>query len=109
LAFYNNKIEDEDNLAIWLNQEKNIDCLFKYKGIGLKTIDYLKLLSGNQAIAIDRHLFKFLEKSGITVQSYYEASQIYNKTADILGLSKYELDKKIWSYMSKSEPILKSV
>lgn len=58
------------------------------------------MLSGNQAIAIDRHLFKFLELAGIFNCSYQEANQIYSKAAEIIDMSKYELDKKIWGYMS---------
>jgi hypothetical protein len=100
--FFEQKIEDEDTLADWLNSDENIKLLSKFKGIGFKTIDYLKMLSGNQAIAVDRHLFKFLNDAGIMVQTYQEANQIYSKTAEILELSKYELDRKIWLYMSKS-------
>ena len=58
------------------------------------------MLSGEQAIAVDRHLFKFLDMAGIVTNTYQEANQIYNKTAEILDVTKYELDKKIWSYMS---------
>jgi hypothetical protein len=101
--FFKQEIENENTLAEWLNDNENINLLSQIKGIGFKTIDYLKMLSGNQAIAIDRHLFKFLSEAGIVVQTYQEASQIYNKTAEILELSKYELDKKIWLHMSKSK------
>jgi thermostable 8-oxoguanine DNA glycosylase len=100
--FFEQKIENEDILADWLNDGENINLLSKFKGIGFKTIDYLKMLSGNQAIAVDRHLFKFLSEAGIAVHTYQEANQIYCKTAEILKLSKYELDRKIWLHMSKS-------
>lgn len=100
--FFEQKIEDENLLASWLNHDANIKLLFQIKGIGFKTIDYLKMLSGNQAIAVDRHLYKFLNMAGITVQTYQQASQIYSKTAEILKISKYELDKQIWLYMSST-------
>ena len=99
---YNNGIENEDQLAEWLTIERNIDQLRKVDGIGPKTIDYLKILTGEQAIAIDRHLFVFLELAGIPICSYQEASLIYDKTAELLNMGQYELDKKIWMYMSKS-------
>ena len=98
---FENKVENEDQLAIWLNDENNIITLSKLKGIGPKTLDYLKMLSGNQAIAIDRHLFKFLELADIFVKTYDEASWIYCKVAEKLNISKYELDKRIWTYMVK--------
>lgn len=98
---YNNGVENEDQLAKWLDTERNIGLLRKVNGIGSKTIDYLKMLSGNQAIAIDRHLFAFLEMAGIFHCSYNEASLIYAKAAELLNISQYELDKKVWLYMVK--------
>lgn len=92
--FYNNEIENEIKLALWLNDPSNIKDLSRIKGIGPKTIDYLKMLSGNQTIAIDRHLFKFLEIAGILVKTYEEAQLIFCKAADILDMSPYILDKK---------------
>ena len=99
---YSNGIENEDQLAKWLDIEENISQLRKLDGIGPKTIDYLKMLSGSQAIAIDRHLFAFLELAGIPHCSYQEASLIYGKTAELLDTSQYELDKQVWLYMSKT-------
>jgi len=98
---FNEGIENEDQLAKWLDTEKNISQLRKISGIGPKTVDYLKMLSGNQAIAIDRHLFAFLELAGIFIKTYQEASSIYSKASELLGISNYELDRKVWIYMSK--------
>ena len=56
---YNNNINDERDLSIWLKSEHNSRQLLNIKGIGLKTIDYLKLLTGLQEIPIDRHMFNF--------------------------------------------------
>ena len=97
---FDNGVETEPELAIWLNSGKNISQLEKLKGIGPKTIDYLSMLSGNQAIAIDRHLFAFLRLAGIFTNSYSEASVLYQKAADILSLSAFELDRQVWRYMS---------
>ena len=99
---YNNGIENENQLAKWLTIERNIGQLKKVDGIGPKTIDYLKMLAGEQAIAIDRHRFAFLELAGIPLCSYQEASLIYSKAAELLNISQYELDKKIWTNMSKA-------
>lgn len=99
--FYNNKIENENELSEWLNVEENILRLISINGIGPKSIDYLRMLSGKKAIPVDRHLFKFLEMANILVKSYEEASYIYEKAAQQLGLELYELDGKIWSYMAK--------
>jgi len=101
--FFNNAIENEEQLATWLSIDDHLNQLSQINGVGPKTIDYLKMLSGNQAIAVDRHLFGFLKLAGIATRSYQEASIIYNKAAELLGMDKYELDKKIWIYMSQSQ------
>lgn len=97
---FNDGIENEDQLAAWLNVNENIDRLGQINGIGPKTIDYLRMLSGNQAIAIDRHLFGFLKLAGIPNRTYEEANLIYSKASEMLGMSKYEMDRKVWLYMS---------
>jgi len=99
---YMNGIENEDQLAKWLDIEENISQLRKVDGIGPKTVDYLKILSGNQAVAIDRHLFVFLELAGIFRCSYQDASLIYSKVSELLNISQYELDRKVWLYMAKN-------
>lgn len=101
--FFNHSIENENQLALWLNISENILQLSQINGVGPKTIDYLKMLSGSQAVAIDRHLFKFLEMAGIINCSYKEANQIYSKAAELMDISKYELDKKIWKYMAEAK------
>lgn len=98
--FYENSIETETDLSNWLNKKRNEKLLLDIKGIGLKTVDYLKLLSGSQAVAIDRHLFNFLKLADIVIDTYEEASEIYCETAKLLCIGEYELDKKVWNYMS---------
>ena len=100
LFLYNHSIETEANLAIWLEDSKNKQNIKQIKGIGNKTIDYLTMLSGKPAIAIDRHLFKYLEYAGVVIKSYEEANKIYSYVANQLNMTFYELDKKIWTYMS---------
>ena len=100
--FYENGIENENQLAIWMDESNNIIQLRKISGIGPKTVDYLRMLSGTQAIAVDRHMFRFLELKGIHNISYTEANQIYKKACVLLGISQYEIDKKIWQFMSRT-------
>lgn len=99
--FFENEVNNEKELSIWLKSEDNISTLREIKGIGPKTIDYLQILSGNESIAIDRHLKNFLRISGINTNSYEEAKYVLSITADSLGISKYEIDKRIWLFMSK--------
>lgn len=103
--FQDNNIQNEDQLSSWLKNEFNVALLAGIKGIGPKTIDYLKMLSGNQAIAIDRHLFCFLRLAGVVVNSYEEARVIYEDAAKRLCLTDYEIDRKIWLFMSSKQLI----
>lgn len=100
---FNKKIENENQLSVWLDDKENVLILSEIKGIGPKTIDYLRMLSGKQAIPIDRHLFKFLELAGVFVKTYEEANAIYCKAAERLNIQQYELDKKIWLYMTNGK------
>ena len=99
---FEENVENEDQLSLWLGSDKNVSQLKQINGIGPKTIDYLKMLSGNQAIAVDRHLCSFLKLVGIAARTYQEANAIYCKASELLGVSNYELDRKIWLFMSQS-------
>lgn len=99
---YNQNVNTEDDLAKWSIDDKNAEKLLEVNGVGRKTIDYLKLLSGQQAIPIDRHMFQFLELAGILTSDYKEASAILRKTATVLQIGESVLDKTIWNYMSKN-------
>lgn len=97
---YNENINDEKQLALWLQSDMHQEFLLKIKGVGYKTIDYLKLLSGQQAIPIDRHMFQFLEMATVITKSYKEASMVLRKAAELLKMNESVLDKTIWDYMS---------
>jgi len=103
---FDKNIENEDHLAAWLEQSEHINQLRQIKGVGPKTVDYLKMLSGTQAIAIDRHLFAFLELAGIVNRTYEEAHAIYSRTSEMLGISNYELDRQVWLYMSSKRIVV---
>lgn len=98
---YNQNVNTEDDLAKWISDDKNIDKLLEINGVGRKTVDYLKLLSGQQAIPIDRHMFQFLALAGILTSDYKEASTVLRKTAAVLQIGESVLDKTIWNYMAK--------
>lgn len=97
---FNCQVETEPQLAKWLMDGNNVQCLMELNGVGPKTVDYLKTLSGNPSIAVDRHLLHFLELANIVVNSYQEASAIYHQAAKLLCVSEYEIDKNVWQYMS---------
>ena len=98
--FVKEGIEKEKQLRTWLENETNIAKLDNIRGIGNKTIDYFKMLSGIQTSAIDRHLINFLNEACIHVNGYSEAKEVINKTAEYMKIDKSLLDHSIWKYMS---------
>jgi len=98
------RIETEDDLRGWLLNERNLVKLGMIKGIGPKTIDYFKILTGIQTCAIDRRLLDFLKQAGIEVSSYDEAKATINLTADTIGIQRACLDHSIWEYIGKQGP-----
>lgn len=97
------EIENEIQLKDWLVYEQNRNELIKIKGIGPKTVDYLFSLCGGDAIPIDRHLLNYLNSAGIVTKSYSLANHLYSMAADELNITKQDLDKKIWLYMSRKD------
>jgi hypothetical protein len=97
------RVENEFDLKMWIQDEKNIRKLQSTNGIGNKTIDYLKILSGIPTAAVDRHLFNFLRQAKIDIQNseYDRARSIVTETAQQIQASSSTLDHSIWSYMSK--------
>ena len=94
------KIETQNEFYEWLSHKKNIIKIKNISGIGDKTADYLKILTGHKTNAIDRHLIKFMRNAGLNVKDYSEASNIISITSDILNIDEALYDHSIWLYMS---------
>lgn len=103
---YNEGVNSEEDFRQWGRVSENEEKLLALDGIGYKTVDYLKLLSGLETIPIDRHLFKFLKDSEIPITTYYDASYIFKSVAKELNIEERLLDKIIWDYMSSSNECL---
>jgi hypothetical protein len=107
-------VETEEDLRVWLcagssdpgwtaQCEANAVKLLAVHGIGPKTVDYFKILCGEQdTAAIDMHLTAFLERAGVRVTSYEQAREVIREAAAELDVSAAQLDHSIWTYMSKA-------
>jgi hypothetical protein len=95
-----NGVETEDELRSWLEQPANVERLKQIKGLKDKTADYLQILVGMHTVAVDRHLFQFLENAGVPKKTYHEAHQLIREAATLLGIDSSALDNNIWRYMS---------
>lgn len=94
-------VETEEELKTWLLDAANHPKLAAIKGVGPKTIDYMKLLVGIPAVAIDVHLLHFLKDAGVTAGNYDEARGILSAVATLMNRNPSDLDYSIWKYMSK--------
>ena len=81
--------------------ERNLIKLDMIKGVGPKTLDYFKILTGIQTCAIDCRLLDFLKQAGIDASSYDEAKEIVNLAADIMQVQRAYFDHSIWEYIGK--------
>jgi hypothetical protein len=106
--FSSENVETEDDLRDWLMDNRNVSKLEMIRGIGPKTIDYFRILTGIQTCAIDRRLLDFLKQAEIEASDYDEAKEIVNLSADILAVPRAYLDQSIWEYIGKGRlPVCK--
>jgi len=85
------------NFLLVKNNQKEF---LKINGIGNKTLDYLLKLLNTETVAVDRHIFSFVEKAGIESKDYTFVKMIVEYAADIMDISRRTIDYSIWSYMS---------
>ena len=79
--------------------------LLQVNGIGEKTVDYLFMLVGGNAVAIDRHLKLFAEENSIIISNYESLRKIYVVAAQLMDISYVYLDKLVWVYMSNRKKL----
>lgn len=76
------------------------------KGVGLKTVNYLKLLARIQnSVAVDTHVRAFLASAGISPADDRVAGEIVAKAAALLSISAAQLDASIWLYRTRSKSV----
>ncbi|HFG2217226.1 TPA: hypothetical protein ACGF9Q_003625, partial [Vibrio cholerae] len=100
--FQSQSVETESDLFLWFQSPENGSLFLQQDGIGCKTRDYFKILSGHaDETAIDRHLYEFIEMAGIECSGYEEASSIIKGASKFLNLDVSVLDHSIWYFMSE--------
>lgn len=95
-------VSDVCDLRNWLSCNSRAQMLTGIRGVGPKTIDYLKNLVGIPSVAVDRHIRKLVLFAGIPVTDYIEIRSIVSLTADLLAVRPDYLDHAIWLYASRS-------
>jgi len=93
-------VNTSNEIRIFLSSSKNQEDFLTVKGIGNKTLDYLLKLLNTETVAVDRHIFSYVEKAGIESKDYKFVKLIVEYAADIIGVSRRTMDYSIWYYMS---------
>jgi hypothetical protein len=91
-----------EDIQGWIVRSSSCVGLLELKGIGPKTVDYLKILLGIPVIAVDRHAFGLLRSLGIKTHSYLDAKRVMEFAADLLDVSRWVFDKIVWEAMSNA-------
>lgn len=95
-------VETVSELSVWIEDTRNADDLLRIRGIGQKTVDYLRNLSGIPTVAVDRHIRAFVESAGISCGSYDQVRVLVEDAATFLHLSPSTVDHAIWIHRSSS-------
>ncbi|MCC7369452.1 MAG: hypothetical protein IT306_13575 [Chloroflexi bacterium] len=93
-------VETVSDLRVWLSNPQHLEELAAIVGIGRKTVDYIQLIVGLPAVAVDVHIAKFVEQAGINASEYQDIQDLIVRTAALMGISSAVLDHSIWMYMS---------
>ena len=98
--FFEIGIETEYDLQNWLFEPTNGFSLMQIKGIGPKTVDYLKNLVNIPSVAVDRHIKTFIKNAGVGYEKYDDIRSVVFFAANILEILPSQLDHSIWHYMA---------
>ncbi len=96
-------LQTENMICQWLQKPGNANLLLKLRGIGPKTLDYLKMLVGIPAIAVDRHIKNLVTAIGLECKRYEDVNKVVSLAADHLGINRNSFDWAIWAYLSTNQ------
>jgi endonuclease III len=97
---YVRSIETERCLREWFQSSGSAADLEEIRGVGPKTVDYLKMLAGLSAVAVDRHLASFVHRAGFRSNDYNAIRRVLEGAADRLQVDRTSLDYAIWAHVS---------
>jgi hypothetical protein len=83
-------------LSEFLRDADNEPLLRAVSGVGPKTVDYMKILAGLPALAIDRHVQTFVLGAGVAYRGYEDAHGLLVEAAAHLSVDLTALDAGIW-------------
>ena len=101
-----NHIETASDLLCFLTAKGNRSKFLEINGIGEKTYDYLLILLDVEAVAVDRHVFNFINEIGIPTQNYNSVKTIVEYAADLMEIPRSVMDYSIWNFMTQEKKLI---
>jgi hypothetical protein len=96
-------VNTEDDLRRWLQSYVSKDKLLAIRFVGPKTVNYLQILVGLEAVAVDVRLNNFIALAGLPARNFARAEQLFHGTADLMNVPRSSLDYSVWFYMGKAK------
>ncbi len=94
------RIETAAELREWLQVPGNPERLLDLHGVGPKTVSFLKLLVGLDAVAVDLHIRRFVEEAGVIQRDPAQIEALLVRAGREIGLSGAEVDELVWRSMA---------
>lgn len=102
-------LETLKDIRIWLEKPENELLLTNIKGIGDKSVDWLGIMLGCDRVAVDIHIKNLLKEAGVYFKDYDHAKKIVFKTAELMKVSRRDMDYSLWSFKTKHKGLEEKV
>lgn len=96
-------VETLDDFQRWVITTAAVTKLRAIHGIGPKSIDYLRMLSGHAAVPMDRHLFRFVAFAGVCTKNYEIAQRAFTDGCTMAGLDTRDAEHQLWILMQSTQ------
>jgi hypothetical protein len=83
----------------WVVTRIAATALRSIRGIGPKSVDYLRMLAGHSAIPMDRHLFNFIAIAGVRTTDYHDGQRAFVDGCALAGIDPAHAEREVWALM----------
>jgi endonuclease III len=84
------------DIADWVQLATARDELLMLRGIGKKSVDYMRALCGHETIPVDRHWIRLVALAGVTSREYDYTRMVIERACREVGLPLHVADRGIW-------------
>jgi hypothetical protein len=93
-------VESTQDLSAWLQDPENGLSLRTIHGVGPKTVSFLKLLVGLDAIAVDRQILRFVHEAGVNLRDPVKVEAALSAAGRVLDMTGEQVDQLVWRAMA---------